>query len=84
VAKHKSAEKRNRQNQVRKTRNAAVRSRMRRAVKLARAAIAEGAANKGELFKNALLEVQRAASKKVLKKETASRYVSRLSRAMIA
>jgi len=84
VAQHKSAEKRNRQNIVRKTRNNDIRSRMRTAVKAARAAIADQAENKDALVKKALSEISRAASKNVLKKTTAGRYMSRLMRASVA
>ena len=84
MAQHKSAEKRNRQNIVRKARNNNIRSRMRTAVKAARAAIASQAENKDALVKKALSEISRAASKNVLKKTTASRYVSRLMRASAA
>jgi small subunit ribosomal protein S20 len=83
VAQHKSADKRNRQNIVRKTRNNDIRSRMRTAVKAARAAISSQAENKDAIVKNALSEISRAASKNVLKKSTASRYMSRLMRACV-
>jgi small subunit ribosomal protein S20 len=84
VAQHKSAEKRNRQNIVRKIRNNDIRSRMRTAVKAARAAITDQAENKDALVKKALSEISRAASKNVLKKSTAGRYMSRLMRASVA
>ena len=54
---------------------------MRSAIKEARAAVETGADNKGDLLKAAISVVSRAASKKVLKPETASRYMSRLMRA---
>jgi small subunit ribosomal protein S20 len=81
VAQHPSAEKRNRQSQLRKARNAATRSRMRTAVKAARTALESKAANKDELLKKAVADINRAASKNVVKKGTASRHVSRLMKA---
>jgi small subunit ribosomal protein S20 len=84
VAKHPSAVKRNRQSEKRKTRNIAVRSRMRRAVKKARDAIEAGAPDKDALVKEALSIVMRTASKRVLKRETASRTMSRLMHAAAA
>lgn len=81
MAQHKSAKKRHRQNVVRNIRNRGLRSQMRSAIKEARAAVETGADNKGDLLKAAISVVSRAASKKVLKPETASRYMSRLMRA---
>lgn len=81
MAQHKSAEKRNRQNQKRAARNAALRSRMRTAIKAAREAITTNGPEKGETVKAAIAEIYGMASKKVLQKATASRYVSRLMKA---
>lgn len=81
MAQHKSAEKRNRQNQKRNTRNTALRSRMRKAVKAAREAIEGGSADKAKLVADAIREVQKAGSKNVVGANTVSRYVSRLARA---
>lgn len=81
MAQHKSAEKRNRQNQKRNSRNTALRSRMRKAIKAARQAMDSGAADKGDLVAAAIREVQKAGSKNVIKANTVSRYVSRLARA---
>jgi len=81
MAQHKSAEKRNRQNEVRRVRNQTLRSRMRTAIKTAREAVASNAPNKGDTVKAAIAEVYSMASKKVLTRQTASRYVSRLMRA---
>ena len=83
MAQHKSAEKRNRQNIKRKARNNTIRARMRTAIKAARAAISSSAENKDALVTKALSEINRAASKNVLKRATASRYVSRLMRASV-
>jgi small subunit ribosomal protein S20 len=81
VAQHKSAEKRNRQSQKRRERNTALTSRMRGAIKDARSAVEAKKGDKDAVVKNAVSEINRAASKNVLTKRTASRYVSRLMRA---
>lgn len=81
MANHPSAKKRNRQNQKRRARNFANRSRVRTAIKNARMAISENAENKDALVKAAIREVYRTASKNVLAKNAASRTVSRLMRA---
>jgi small subunit ribosomal protein S20 len=81
VAQHKSAEKRNRQSKKRRERNTALSSRMRGAIKSARAAVEAKKTDKDAAVKTAISEINRAASKNVLTKRTASRYVSRLMRA---
>lgn len=78
---HKSASKRQRQNIKRNARNVAFKSRMRSAIKDARTAIAEGADGKDEAVARAVKVVQQARSRNVIHASTASRYVSRLSRA---
>jgi small subunit ribosomal protein S20 len=83
VAQHKSAEKRARQSEVRRARHRATTSALRTRVKAVREAIASGdkaaaAARLGEAEK----ALRHAASKGVLKKETASRQVSRLAKAV--
>ncbi|MCB0404989.1 MAG: 30S ribosomal protein S20 [Bdellovibrionales bacterium] len=83
MATHKSAEKADRQSKVRAIRNQSLRAEAKTAVKRVRAQIAAG--TKGEalegLLKSAQSTLRRAASKGVLKPETVSRYVSRLSAA---
>jgi small subunit ribosomal protein S20 len=83
VAQHKSAEKRARQSERRRTRNRAVTSALRTRVKAVREAIAAGdktaAAAKLHEAEKAL---RKAATKGIVKKETASRQVSRLARAV--
>ena len=81
MAQHKSAEKRHRQNERRKARNKNVRSRMRNAMKDARSALEHQGATKAEDVKAAVSEITRAASRNVITKATASRYVSRLMHA---
>ena len=85
MAQHKSAKKRARQNLKRRTRNRTVRSRLKTAVKYARAAIAgtdDEAARSG--LTSAEREIRKAASKGVLSKKQASRRVSRLARSLNA
>ena len=83
MANTKSAEKRNRQSQKRRARNVAVRTSVKTAVKKVREAVARG---DGETAKKALLEatstLDRAASKGVLPKNTASRRIGRLAKAV--
>jgi small subunit ribosomal protein S20 len=84
VAQHASAEKRNRQNQARKLRNQSLRSKMRTAMKTARAALDSKDANRQALVKDAVSNISRAATKKVVRKGTASRYIARIMRAAAA
>jgi len=79
VANNPSAEKANRQSQKRRVRNRAALSNLRTAVKKARAAIDGKAADAGELRKTAIAIIDSAVTKGVLKRNTASRYVSRLA-----
>jgi small subunit ribosomal protein S20 len=83
MAQHKSAEKRARQAERRRTRNRAITSSLRTTVKAVREAIASG--DKGgatEKLRAAEKALRQAATKGVLKKETASRQVSRLAKAV--
>ena len=85
MAQHKSAKKRARQSLARRTRNRTVRSRLKTAVKYARAALAgdDGAAA-SEALRKAEREIRKAASRGVLSKKQASRRVSRLARRLSA
>ena len=85
MAQHKSAKKRARQNEARRTRNRTIRSRLKTAVKYARAALAgtDGDAS-GTAVRSAEREIRKAASKGVLTKKQASRRVSRLARRLPA
>jgi len=85
LAQHKSAKKRARQNEARRTRNRTVRSRLKTAVKYARAALAgtDGEAASSAL-RSAEREIRKAASRGVLTKKQASRRVSRLARRLSA
>ena len=83
MANHKSAEKRARQAERRRTRNRGVTSALRTRVKAVREAIASGdKASAAARLHEAEKALRQAATKGVLKKETASRQVSRLSKAV--
>lgn len=79
MANNPSAEKANRQSIKRRARNKAALSALRTAVKKARAAVDGKAADAVELRKEAISKIDKAVSRGVLKRETASRYVSRLA-----
>jgi small subunit ribosomal protein S20 len=79
VANKKSAEKRIRQTTVRRARNRSALSALRTAVKKAREAVDGKSAEATALVKKAVASIDKAVTKGVLKRETASRYISRLS-----
>jgi small subunit ribosomal protein S20 len=79
MANIKSAEKKNRQMIKNRARNRAAMSALRSAVKKARAAVDEKSNDAAALVKDAISTINKAVSKGVLKAQTASRYVSRLS-----
>lgn len=79
MANNASAEKANRQSQKRRMRNRAALSTLRTAVKKARAAIDGKAEDAASLRKEAISIIDSAVTKGVLKRNTASRYVSRLA-----
>jgi len=79
VANNPSAEKANRQAQKRRIQNKSTLSALRTAVKKARVAVDGKAANAVELRKEAISKIDKAVSRGVLKRATASRYVSRLA-----
>ena len=81
MANHKSAEKRNRQNKIRNARNAHIRSTMRSFVKKLRIAIAEGDTETANaVLQKAIPYIDKAASKGVIHKATASRKIGRLAK----
>ncbi|PLX86746.1 MAG: 30S ribosomal protein S20 [Desulfuromonas sp.] len=88
MANHKSAEKRNRQNKIRNARNTHIRSTMRTYVKKVRTAVSDGDKQTAQtLLEKAVPYIDKAASKGVIHKATASRKISRLSKlvdAMVA
>jgi len=81
VANHKSAEKRNRQNKVRAARNTHVRSTMRTFVKQVREAVAGGDKDSAKAALERVVPfIDKAATKGVIHKATASRKISRLQK----
>ena len=81
VANHKSAEKRHRQSKIRNARNTHIRSTMRSYVKKVRMAIAEGDIETAKtLLEKAVPYIDKAATKGVIHKATASRKISRLTK----
>ena len=81
MANHKSAEKRNRQSQVRRIRNRANRTRMRNAIKAVDAAIDTGSQEDAQVaLKTALPVIAKTASKGTIHKKNASRKISRLTK----
>jgi small subunit ribosomal protein S20 len=82
LANTKSAEKRNRQAQKRRVRNAAVRTTVKHAVKKAREAfVTQDAAKTGDALKEATRVLAKAASKGVLHPRNAARRIARLAKA---
>lgn len=83
MANHKQAEKRNRQRIKRRARNLRHLSTMRTYMKRVRKALASGqVAEAQEVLPQAITAIGRAASKGVVHRNTASRYISRLTKAM--
>jgi small subunit ribosomal protein S20 len=78
VANIKSAEKQNRKMIKHRTRNRAAMASLRTAVKTARTAVDAKAADAANLVKEAVSIIDSAVTKGILKRQTASRYVSRL------
>jgi small subunit ribosomal protein S20 len=85
MANIKAAIKRNRQNEKRRVRNAAVRSTVRTSVKSARAAIEGGQADQARAtLLNTIQTLDKAVTKGVIHKNTAARKKSRLTRQLNA
>jgi small subunit ribosomal protein S20 len=81
LRKNKSAVKKAKQSEERRLRNAHIKTAMKTQVKKAMTAIgASDKGNVGELFKNAIASIDKAASKKAIHKNNAARKVSRLSK----
>ena len=74
-----SAQKQNRKMIRHRARNRAAMGAIRTAVKAARGAVDEKADNSAALVKKAIATIDSAVTKGILKKNTAARYVSRLS-----
>lgn len=79
MANIRSAQKQNRKMIKHRARNRAAMAGLRTAVKSARTAVDGKAANAPELVKKAVSVIDSAVTKGILKRETASRYVSRLA-----
>ena len=77
---HKSAEKRNRQRTKRHLRNRVALGKMRTALKQARAAANNKDPEAPGLVRKAVSFIDQAVSKGAVKRRTASRYISRLTR----
>lgn len=75
---HHSAEKRTRQIHKRRLRNRLVMGSMRSALKKARVAIEQKAPEAEKLLKEAVVVIDKAVSKGVLRRNSGSRYISRL------
>ena len=83
MANTRSAEKRNRQTQKRRARNQGVRTRVKTAVKKVRESLERGeVAAAQEAFKTAARAIDKASSKGVVHRNTASRKISRLAKAV--
>lgn len=83
MANHKSAKKRARQALKRRARNRGVRSEVRTTVKALRDSIQSGDATEAQTrLRAAERNLRKAATKGVIKRETASRQVSRLAKAV--
>jgi len=81
LATHRSAEKRDRQNKKRKSRNVAVKSQTKTEIKKVLAAVDEQDRDNSEkALKSAIKVIKKAASKGVYHKNNASRKVSRLTK----
>ncbi len=76
---HKSAEKRDRQRENRRLRNRIVVGSMRTAIKKARVAVEAKAPEAEALLKQAVSFIDKAVSKGAIKRNTGSRYISRLA-----
>lgn len=79
MANIKSAQKQNRKMIKHRARNRAAMASLRTAVKTARTAVDGKAADAQDLLKKAVSIIDSAVSKGILKRQTASRYVSRLA-----
>jgi small subunit ribosomal protein S20 len=81
LANHKSAIKRARQNEIRRIRNRAVKTRVKSVVKNVRQAAAEGSGEPLDAqLKQAQSAIDKAAKKGVIHKRTAARKVARLAK----
>ncbi len=81
MANHKSAKKRARQNEIRRVRNKAVRTRVKNVVKEVRQTVSENASETAAAqINHAKSVIDKAAKKGIIHKRTAARKISRLSK----
>lgn len=81
MANHKSAIKRAKQSEAQRLRNRGYKSRVKKAVKDVRSAVAENSPDQArDHLRSAASVLQKTAAKGVIKRKTASRKLSRLSR----
>ena len=80
MANHKSAKKRAIQNEKKRMRNMAVKTKMKNAIKTVQAAKEENAENAMEILNKAKSVIAKSAKKGVIKKQNASRKISRLTK----
>ena len=81
MANIRSAEKQRRQSEKRKVRNRAGKSKLKSALKTARAAVAGGVTEVKDMLSRTFSQIDRAAKHGIIKGNTADRYKSRLSAA---
>jgi len=81
MANIRSAEKQRRQAEKRKARNVAGKSRLKSALKKARTAVATTGSDVKQTISGGFAEIDKAAKKGIIKKNTANRYKSRLAAA---
>ena len=81
MANHKSATKRAKQNEVKRLRNKAVKTSLKRAIKQTRIAVEENSKeNASNALKTAQTMLDKAVKKGVIHKKTSSRTISRISK----
>jgi small subunit ribosomal protein S20 len=81
LAEHKSAKKRAKQNEVKRLRNKAVKTSLKRAIKQTRIAVEENSKeNASSALKTAQIMLDKAVKKGVIHKKTGSRTISRISK----
>ena len=81
MANIRSAEKQRRQSEKKKVRNRAGKSRLLSALKSVRSAVATGAGVVKDVISSGFSEIDKAAKRGIIKKNTANRYKARLSAA---
>ncbi len=80
MIRHKSAEKRARQEKKRRARNISIKSNAKTSVKAVLQAVEEKSENAAEVLKSAAATLKKAAAKGIIHKNTASRKISRLTK----